>query len=171
MRTRRRHARSARYIYQVNGVLYEWQNDIDASYFFWRAHVRRRFQRCQLMNGKIIQFSVAELAGRSSESVPVAAPIGTPVSEVRSQSVGVPSSPTTRMGVWQCSPGRWRRQVKQAEFSHFLEGDCTFTPDGGEPIVIRAGDAVYFPANSAGIWDIRSATRKIFIILDGNTPT
>jgi len=123
------------------------------------------------MNDKIIHFSVAEMASRCVDSVPVPAPIATPVSEVRSQSVVVPSSLTTRMGVWECSPGRWRRQVKQAEFSHFLAGDCTFTPDGGDPIVIHAGDVVYFPANSTGIWDIRSASRKIFMVFDESTPT
>lgn len=54
----------------------------------------------------------------------------------------------------------------QAEFCLFLSGECSFTPDGGETIEIRAGDAVYFPANSMGIWDIRAVSRKIFFIYE-----
>jgi uncharacterized cupin superfamily protein len=51
-----------------------------------------------------------------------------------------------------------------AEYCYFLEGDCTFTPDNGEPVEIRAGDALFFPANTAGIWDVRSLARKLYIV-------
>lgn len=118
------------------------------------------------MSANIAKFSIADLATRLGAPAPVPAPVGTPISEVRSVSQVPPSSATTRMGLWECSPGQWRRQVRQAEFCHFLEGDCTFTPDGGEPIQIRAGDVLYFPANSTGIWDIRTASRKIFMVFD-----
>ena len=85
---------------------------------------------------------------------------------VRSHSITSSSNSRTRVGVWTCTPGRWRRQVVQAEFCHFLEGECTFTPDGGEPVEVRSGDVLYFPPHSAGVWDIRSASHKIFIVFD-----
>lgn len=118
------------------------------------------------MNSTIIKFRIDEMADRFDAPESVAAPLGEPVSKVRSASVVPPSSPKTEVGLWECSPGRWRRQVLQAELCHFLKGDCTFTPDGGEPIVIGAGDVLYFPANSTGIWDVRSASRKIFMVFD-----
>jgi EutQ-like cupin domain len=36
-------------------------------------------------------------------------------------------------------------------------GECTFTPENGAPIEIRAGDALFFPPNSLGVWDIRTS--------------
>ena len=117
----------------------------------------------------IIKFRPEELASRCGEPAPVPEPLGSPLSQVRSHSITSSSSPRTRVGVWTCTPGRWRRQVVQAEFCHFLEGHCTFTPDGGEPIEVQAGDVLYFPARSTGVWDIRSTSHKIFIVFDEGT--
>lgn len=113
-----------------------------------------------------IKFRPEDLAGGSGEPVPVPVPLGEPVSQVLSRSIASSSNPRTRVGVWECTPGRWRRQVMQAEFCHFLAGECTFTPDQGEPIEVRAGDVLYFPPQSTGVWDILSASRKIFIVFD-----
>lgn len=62
-------------------------------------------------------------------------------------------------------PGRWRRQIEQQEFCHFIKGRCTFTPDGGEPLTIEAGDALMLPANSTGIWDIHETVRKTYVLI------
>lgn len=113
-----------------------------------------------------IKFRPEDLTSRFGDPVPVPVPLGTLVSEVRSQSIPSPFNPRTRAGMWTCTPGRWRRTVLQAEFCHFLEGECTFTPDEGEPIEVRSGDVLYFPPNSTGVWDIRSASRKIFLVFD-----
>lgn len=118
-----------------------------------------------------IKFRPEELARRLGEPVPVPVPLGTPVSQVRSQSLSSSANPKTRVGLWECSPGRWRRQVVQAEFCHFLAGECTFIPDEGAPIDIAAGDVVYFPPKSGGIWEIRSPSRKIFIVFDESAGT
>ena len=106
-----------------------------------------------------------------SAPTPVPVPVGLPVPAVCTVSHASKANARTRTGVWECSPGRFRRQVLQAEFSHFLEGECSFTPDGGETIEIRPGDALFFPANSLGVWDIRSTTRKVFIVFDEREPT
>ncbi len=115
-----------------------------------------------------IKFTYDSLAATlgAAKPVPVPVPEGATPSMVRSTSLASESCPTTRAGVWECSPGRWRRQVLQAEFCHFLAGECTFHPDEGEPIEIRAGDIVYFPEASGGVWDIRQPSRKIFILFD-----
>jgi len=69
-------------------------------------------------------------------------------------------------GVWECTPGIWRRQILKSEFSHFVAGECIFTPDGQEPIKIQAGDAIFFPAGCEGTWDIRETVRKTFVIFE-----
>lgn len=97
-------------------------------------------------------------------ATPVAAPLGDPVSLCRT--LGHAPGAQVSMGVWECSPGLWRRQVMRAEFSHLLEGRCRFIPDGGEPITLAAGDAVYFPPHSSGVWDISETVRKVYVIFD-----
>ncbi|HYQ55202.1 MAG TPA: cupin domain-containing protein [Pseudomonas sp.] len=68
-------------------------------------------------------------------------------------------------GIWECTPGRFRRQVAQAEYSYIVSGAGSFTPDGDEPVHFSAGDALYFEANSQGTWDIRQTVRKTYLIL------
>ena len=48
---------------------------------------------------------------------------------------------------------------------HFLQGRCTFTPDGGETIRIEAGDALLLPENSLGVWDVQETVRKSYVII------
>jgi hypothetical protein len=68
-------------------------------------------------------------------------------------------------GVWECTPGKWRRAVKNAEFAHFIAGRCKFHHDGGETIEINAGDAVYFPANTKGTWEVIETVRKTYFLV------
>ena len=94
---------------------------------------------------------------------PVARPIGQPVAQLKcSEAVSLPDK-QVEAGVWECTPGVWSRQVKQAELCHFVAGHCFFTPEGGQSIEIRAGDAVFFPPNSRGIWDVRETVRKTYV--------
>ncbi|MDH0288186.1 cupin domain-containing protein [Pseudomonas sp. GD04087] len=94
---------------------------------------------------------------------PVKEPLGAPVSSTATHAEEGEGGLLT--GVWECTPGRWRRQVLSREFSHFVSGHCLFIPDDGEPIELRAGDAVLFPANCQGTWDIRETVRKSFVII------
>jgi len=70
------------------------------------------------------------------------------------------------MGIWECSPGRWQRTIMQEEFAHFIVGSARFIPEVGEPIDIHAGDTIWFPANSAGVWEITEDVRKVYVIID-----
>ncbi|AVO55659.1 cupin domain-containing protein [Ectopseudomonas mendocina] len=97
------------------------------------------------------------------ESNPVAVPLSEPVAVTSTTSVE--RSDGVETGVWECTPGRWRRQIVQQEFCHFVAGRCTFTPDDGEPIEIRAGDALMMPANTVGIWDIQETVRKTYVLI------
>jgi uncharacterized cupin superfamily protein len=69
------------------------------------------------------------------------------------------------MGVWECSPGRWQRTIKEEEFAHFVAGSARFIPENGEPIDIKAGDTMWFPANSRGVWEISENVRKVYVVL------
>ncbi len=97
------------------------------------------------------------------DSNPVGVPLSEPVAVTSTTSVERNDGIET--GVWECTPGRWRRQIVQQEFCHFIAGRCTFTPDGGEPIEIQAGDALMMPANTVGIWDIQETVRKTYVLI------
>lgn len=90
-------------------------------------------------------------------------PLSEPVAVTSTTSVE--RSDGVETGIWECTPGRWRRQIVRQEFCHFVAGRCTFTPDGGEPIEIRAGDALMMPANTLGIWDIQETVRKTYVLI------
>lgn len=96
---------------------------------------------------------------------PVSRPIGEPVSIMRNKVAFKSSTDATSAGVWECSPGRWRRQVAEAEFSTFLSGRCTFTPDGGPTLVFEAGDSVFFHPNTNGEWNVVETVRKAYVIV------
>ncbi len=105
--------------------------------------------------------NTAELA--LEDSNPVAVPLSEPVAVASTTSVE--RSDGVETGVWECTPGRWRRQIVQQEFCHIISGRCTFTPDGGEPMEIRGGDALMMPANTTGIWDIQETVRKTYVLI------
>lgn len=113
------------------------------------------------MNQPIRLAATASLA--LPAAVPAKVPVGTPLAEAATHAVEGPGGLLT--GVWECTPGRFRRQVLEREFSHFISGHCFFEPDGGEPIELRPGDAVLFPANCQGTWDVRETVRKSFLII------
>lgn len=98
---------------------------------------------------------------------PVGLPEGDgPISQLRGRIMEATEDERVESGIWECTPGRWRRQVVQAELCHFLSGNCTFENDNGETIDIEAGDSIYFPENSTGIWDVSETVRKSFVCFD-----
>ncbi|MNR69306.1 Cupin domain protein [compost metagenome] len=55
--------------------------------------------------------------------------------------------------------------MAEAEYSYVISGEGSFTPDDGETIEFRAGDVLYFTANTQGTWEIRQTLRKTYLIL------
>ncbi|MFK8331767.1 cupin domain-containing protein [Pseudomonas sp. BJa5] len=100
-----------------------------------------------------------------SEPVPASLPVGEPVPMTRTAVHHDIATQNVSGGFWECSPGRLRRAVMQAEFSYFIEGKGSFTPDGGEPIHFKAGDSIYFAAETHGEWEIVETVRKTYFIL------
>ncbi|MGO4801616.1 cupin domain-containing protein [Pseudomonas sp. W22_MBD1_FP4] len=93
--------------------------------------------------------------------------------------VGLPGSPVVSLsgvkveiggesvdaGVFECTPGRYRRSVKEAEVMHFLTGAGSFTPDGEETLEFGVGDTFFFEADTYGTWSISQTMRKLYVIL------
>ncbi|TCV66192.1 MULTISPECIES: cupin domain-containing protein [Pseudomonas] len=100
-----------------------------------------------------------------SALTPVAQPLGDLVSQTRLALEEVVDDPRFSFGVWECTPGTWRRQVVQAEYSYFISGKGTFSPDEGEVIHFQAGDAVYFAPNTTGVWTIKDTVTKHYFIV------
>jgi uncharacterized cupin superfamily protein len=96
---------------------------------------------------------------------PAKEPVGALIAQIRGTETSDPKSPRDRVGVWECSPGRWRRQVMEREFAHFVSGRGRFIPDRGDAFDILPGDAVWFPAHTTGTWEITETLRKTYIIL------
>lgn len=82
------------------------------------------------------------------------------------------SSPDGRVktGVWEGTPGRFRRAVLDAEFSHFIAGHATFEADDGQRVEFRAGDAAFFPPNTRGTWIIHTTLRKSYVVWQNDSP-
>jgi hypothetical protein len=113
-------------------------------------------RQMQLQNAPAIPSSELEDWG------PVPVPRGEPGSRLSGRVIA--SNPDgSEAGLWECTPGTWVRQVMDAEIATFFSGHAVFTPEGGEPFHIRAGDVVWFPANSRGVWQILETTRKSYL--------
>ncbi|AKM05068.1 MULTISPECIES: cupin domain-containing protein [Burkholderia] len=89
---------------------------------------------------------------------------GTEPARVSGRQVVIPGSEAFDTGVFECTPGTYRRGVKEAEVMHFLAGAGTFAPDGEEAIEFGAGDTLFFAANTEGLWDVRETMRKVYVI-------
>ncbi|GAB3626808.1 hypothetical protein PTE30175_03857 [Pandoraea terrae] len=89
---------------------------------------------------------------------------GTPAAKVTGVQKIIPGSEAIDTGVFECTPGTYRRSVKQAEVMHFLAGRATFTPDGEDSVQINAGDTLFFEANTEGLWKIDETIRKVYVI-------
>ncbi len=79
--------------------------------------------------------------------------------------VALEGAGSNKSGIWECEPGRFERQLANAEVMHILTGDGTFTPTGGEPLKIRAGDTLFFPANTTGEWHVVETLRKVYVVM------
>ena len=92
----------------------------------------------------------------------VGAPVGMPVPQART--AADQELPWADVGIWECSPGRMERQIAEAEYTYFISGKARFTPEGGDTIEIRAGDSMFFPAHTKGVWEVDETLRKSYVV-------
>lgn len=103
-------------------------------------------------------------SSRMEDMQPAKVPVGELIALQGVCSDSSSASSDVSIGVWESSPGKFRRNVKDKEFSHIISGKCTFTPKNGKKIELQAGDAIYFPANTDGEWHVIDTLRKTYII-------
>ncbi|WP_046114357.1 cupin domain-containing protein [Aquincola tertiaricarbonis] len=104
------------------------------------------------------------LGGLEDQGAP-ARPLSQPPCRLSGIDVALPGAEGHGSGLWQCEPGRFERQLPNAEVMHILAGACRFTPTGGQPIEIRAGDTLFFPARTTGVWEVTQTLRKVFVVM------
>lgn len=99
------------------------------------------------------------------ESGPTPPPVeGRPVPRLATHSAYEATDGSVSTGIWEATPGTFARAVVNAEFSHFIAGSATFVTEDGRRFEFKAGDAVYFPAHSRGVWTIHETLRKTYCI-------
>ncbi|WP_028745894.1 cupin domain-containing protein [Rhizobium mesoamericanum] len=71
---------------------------------------------------------------------------------------------TVHTGVWEATPGVSHSiKGETFEFCHILSGVVELTPEGGEPVVYRAGDSFVMKPGFVGIWKTIETVRKIYV--------
>jgi len=65
-------------------------------------------------------------------------------------------------GIWEKEVSEFPWTYDSEEICYLLEGEVEVTPDGGEPVKIKAGDFVTFPAGMSCNWKISSPIKKHF---------
>ena len=96
---------------------------------------------------------------------PVPVPLSEPACELKGFELTLPERPENKSGLWECSPGKFKRLVEKGEVMHILAGHGSFAPEEGEAIHFKAGDTLFFSPNTRGVWTIESTMRKVYVLL------
>ena len=94
--------------------------------------------------------------------VPV--PLGEPVSHTSGLILFRNEDRSSEMGLWQCTPGRWRCEVESDEFFHVLAGRAVYTEDDGTVTEIAAGMTCAFPKGWKGACEVVETVRKVYMV-------
>lgn len=90
---------------------------------------------------------------------------GRAASDISGKRLRITEEKIQNFGIWEASPGDFQREAAQAEFMLFLSGECSFKPEGADELAIKAGDCLFLPAGTNGIWRIKSVTRKLYLLV------
>ncbi|WP_337269219.1 cupin domain-containing protein [Oryzifoliimicrobium ureilyticus] len=72
-----------------------------------------------------------------------------------------------RSGVWEATPGETKSiKGETFEFCHILSGVIEITPDGGDPIIYKAGDSFVMKPGFTGVWKTIETVRKIYVVVN-----
>lgn len=111
-----------------------------------------------------LEISTAAAAADLQDWGPVGLPLSDPPCHLRGMKMSHSLEGSPEIGLWECTPGRFRRQVRSAETMQVISGEATFTPDGGPPLPLRAGDVFCFATDTTGVWDIERTFRKVYVL-------
>jgi uncharacterized cupin superfamily protein len=71
---------------------------------------------------------------------------------------------STANGVWQCEPSTIRLVHPYDETFVVVEGRMTFTPAGGEPKTLQAGDVIVIPRGAENVIEVHERVTKVWTI-------
>jgi hypothetical protein len=76
-------------------------------------------------------------------------------SEEKLKELGVSS-----WSIWDCAPSKFPLDFSLTESAYVLEGEIRVTPQGGETVVVKAGDFVVFPKGLKSNWEVTKQLKK-----------
>ncbi len=76
-------------------------------------------------------------------------------SEEKLKELGVTSWDT-----WDCAPSKFPLNFDMTETAYVLEGEFHVYPEGGEKVVVKAGDLVVFPKGLKSNWEVVEQLKK-----------
>ncbi|CAN1528630.1 MAG: cupin domain-containing protein [Sulfuritalea sp.] len=62
--------------------------------------------------------------------------------------------------IWDCAPSKFPLDFGMTESAYVLEGEIEVTPQGGEKVVVKAGDFVVFPKGLKSNWVVTKQLKK-----------
>jgi hypothetical protein len=68
------------------------------------------------------------------------------------------------VGLWQCTPGKWRVAFSQDELCVMLAGRLVVTDPAGKFRRFGPGDAFMVPAGFRGTWEVVETVRRLFAV-------
>ncbi|MGF1593698.1 MAG: cupin domain-containing protein [Kiloniellaceae bacterium] len=68
------------------------------------------------------------------------------------------------VGLWVCTPGRWRLSLPADELCHFVSGRAVYRADGGEVIEVGPGTVVHFPQGWSGECEVIETMRNLYML-------
>ncbi|WP_193369476.1 cupin domain-containing protein [Pelagibius marinus] len=68
------------------------------------------------------------------------------------------------VGLWVCTPGRWRLTLPADEFCHFVAGRAIYRAEGGEVIEVGPGTVVHFPRGWTGECEVLETLRNLYML-------
>lgn len=74
------------------------------------------------------------------------------------------------VGLWICTPGRWRLAIPRDELCYFVAGRAEYRRDNGERIEIAPNTLVLFPAGWAGECTVHETMRNTYMLTAALAP-
>jgi uncharacterized protein len=68
------------------------------------------------------------------------------------------------VGLWVCTPGRWRLAIPADELCHFVAGRAVYRSDDGEVIEVGPGTVVHFRQGWSGECDVSETLRNLYML-------
>ncbi len=67
-----------------------------------------------------------------------------------------------RWPIWTKDVSEFPWSYDEQEICYFLEGEVEVTPQGGQPVNIKAGDLVTFPEGLQCVWKVLKPVKKYY---------